>query len=548
MNKLFLLILLLVVWNFSHSQNTVGLISYNKDKTFDGYTLIYPHNQPHVYLLNNCGEIVHTWQDSSIWRPGNTAYITKEAKLVKAKRLNTVVGNPIWFGGGGAIVEIRDWNNKLEWSYEVNDTLRRLHHDICVMPNGNILMMVWVKKTKNELIAAGRDTSRYKNDVLHSEQIIEVNPKTNQVVWKWDMWDHIIQDYDATKPNFGVVSARPEKIDINYAQIQDGSWFHMNAIDYNEELDQIMVSVPTHNEIWIIDHSTTTQQAATSNGGLSGAGGDLIYRWGNPAVYKKGGIQDQLSFYQHGVNWARNFLLPTNPDYGKILFFNNRFNTSFSQVNFIVPPWDMYEWKYKKTNGIWGPTSYNKSIRHPQPTKLFSDILSNAQLLPNGNILILSGRHGYIFELSKENQVVWEYIVPLKNGNSVPQKSMLSINDNTNFRANKYPVNFTAFQGKDLSAKGYMEQLPDQGYCNRLVPVKEQNIESFRLYPNPASNYISVTVPNTVKARLYSYNGALINDLNLSEGVNDINVQHLDEGLYFLLLENGSLRAFSIVK
>lgn len=132
-----------------YGQNTVGLLSYNNDKTYDGYTLIYPHNQPHVYLLNNCGEIVQTWRDSSIYRPGNTAYITKDAKLIKAKRKGVVVNDPIWYGGGGAIVEIRDWDNNLEWSYEINDSMYRMHHDIKVMPNGNILLLVWEKRQKN---------------------------------------------------------------------------------------------------------------------------------------------------------------------------------------------------------------------------------------------------------------------------------------------------------------------------------------------------------------------------------------------------------------
>jgi hypothetical protein len=549
MTKLYLISIYLFIGHIMLGQNTVGLISYNKDKSFAGYNLIYPHNQPHVYLLNNCGEVVHTWRDSSIWRPGNTAYITKEGKLVKAKRNNTVVGNPIWFGGGGAIVEIRDWNNNLEWTYEVNDSLRRLHHDIAVMPNGNILMMVWVKRTKNELIAAGRDSSKYKNDVLHSEQIIEVNPKTNQVVWKWDMWDHIIQDYDSSKPNFGVVSSRPEKIDINYAHTQDGSWFHMNSIDYNEELDQIIVSVPTHHEFWIIDHSTTTQQASTSIGGLAGSGGDLIYRWGNPAVYKKGGAMDQRSFYQHGVHWARNLLAPTHPDYGKIVLFNNRAGSNFSQVNTVVPPWDMYEWRYKKTNGAWGPANYDKTIKHPEQTKLYSDILSNAQILPNGNTLILSGRNGYIFEITRDNQVVWEYIVPLKNGNAVAQGSTLVTNDNTNFRANRYPVNFPAFLGKDLTPKGFIENQPNIEYCNKLVSSQQfNNSPPVTLFPNPTSDLLYITVSLPIKAQIITNTGIKVKEINLAEGINEINVAHLEKGLYYLMSEKGIIKAFNILR
>jgi len=530
---------------FSICQNTVGLVSYNKSKSHDGYTLIFPHNQSNVYLINTCGEIVHSWPDSTIWRPGNTAYITKEGKLIKAKRDRIVVGNPIWFGGGGAIVEIRDWNNNLEWSYEINDSTKRMHHDISIMPNGNILILVWNKKTQTELIAAGRDTSKFKNDVLHSEIILEVNPKTNTIVWQWDLWDHIIQDYDATKPNFGVVSQHPEKIDINFPWIQDGSWFHINAIDYNAELDQIIVSVPTYNEFWILDHTTTTQQAKGSTGGFGGAGGDLIYRWGNAATYKKGSTSDQKSFYQHGVHWATSFLPPTYPDYGKIVFFNNRAGNDFSQVNLISPPWDMYEWKYTKTNGIWGPTNYDKTIKHPIPTKLYSDILSNAQLLPNGNTLILAGRSGYILELTPDNQIVWEYIVPLKNGISANQGEILSINDNTNFRANRYPLNYEGFQGKDLSPKGFIEKSPNAGYCNKLVSTFDSDkFQEIDIYPNPSREKVRIRVNKALDLEIISLDGKIQRKIQLHEGLNEINISELENGIYLFQSSNGYVKSF----
>lgn len=60
----------------------------------------------------------------------------------------------------------------------------------------------------------------------------------------------------------------------------------MNGIDYNPVLDQIALSTHNLNEWYIIDHSTTTAEAATSSGGNSGKGGDLLYRWGNPAAYQ----------------------------------------------------------------------------------------------------------------------------------------------------------------------------------------------------------------------------------------------------------------------
>ncbi|GIR57077.1 MAG: hypothetical protein CM15mP64_4890 [Candidatus Neomarinimicrobiota bacterium] len=40
----------------------------------------------------------------------------------------------------------------------------------------------------------------------------------------------------------------------------NGDWKHLNSIDYNEDLDQIIISSRHHDEIYIIDHSTTMKK------------------------------------------------------------------------------------------------------------------------------------------------------------------------------------------------------------------------------------------------------------------------------------------------
>ena len=99
--------------------------------------------------------------------------------------------------------------------------------------------------------------------------------------------------------NYGVVAENPQLMDVNYleddAALQP-NWWHVNSVDYSEELDQIILSSRTHSEIWIIDHSISTEEAA-------GEAGDFLYRWGNPETYRAGDNDDRVLYYQHDAQW-----------------------------------------------------------------------------------------------------------------------------------------------------------------------------------------------------------------------------------------------------
>ena len=175
-------------------------------------------------------------------------------------------------------------------------------------------------------------------------------------------------------------------------------FLHTNSIDYNPELDQIVLSVLGYNEIWIIDHSTTTEEAAGSEGGCRGRGGDLLYRWGNPAVYNSGTIRDQTLFAQHDARW----IPPGLPGAGNILIFNNgrgRPDGDYSSVVEIAPPLDKNGTYKKKKNTAFFPRSPDWEYTTLEKSDFFSSHISGAQRLPNGNTLICSGEKGRFFEV-----------------------------------------------------------------------------------------------------------------------------------------------------
>jgi hypothetical protein len=228
-------------------------------------------------------------------------------------------------------------------------------------------------------------------------------------VWEWHAWDHLVQDYDASKANYGVVGDHPELIDVNYAASGQTDWMHTNSIDYNGEFDQILLSIHNFNEIWVLDHSTTTQEAAGHTGGNSGKGGDLLYRWGNPAAYRRGTTNDRKLSGQHDATWIDEGC----PGEGNILVFNNGINrpsgSHYSSVDEITPPVNENGEYYLVQGASFGPTAQTWIYTANPPTSFYVSHISGAWRLPSGNTLITNGETGKVFEVTPELTTVWQY-------------------------------------------------------------------------------------------------------------------------------------------
>jgi hypothetical protein len=281
-------------------------------------------------------------------------------------------------------------------------------------------MIGWEYKTTEEAIAAGRDPASLQFHQIWPDHVIEVEPTGSSggiIVWEWHIWDHLIQDFDATKENYGVVEDHPELLDINYG-IHEGKqspdWNHMNSVDYNEKFDQILLSVHNQNEIWVIDHSTTTEEAAGHAGGNSGKGGDILYRYGNPRTYRAGGVDDQRLFGSHDAQW-----IPSGcPGEGDILIFNNgqgRPDGRYSSVDELVPPVDANGSYFLEPGSAYGPEEPLWCYTAENPLDFYAGYLSGAQRLPNGNTLVCDGDNGVFFEVTAAKKTVWSYINTIPN-------------------------------------------------------------------------------------------------------------------------------------
>ncbi len=192
-------------------------------------------------------------------------------------------------------------------------------------------------------------------------------------------------------------------------------WTHFNCVDYNAELDQVMICTPEFNEIWIIDHGTTVAEAAGHTGGRRGKGGDLLYRWGNPVAYRAGGPSDRRLFFQHNAHWIPKGL----PGAGHVLVYNNgqhRPGTAYSSVDEFVLPLDENGLYPRASGKAWGPAEPVWSYSAPTKTDFYSSFISGADRLPNGNTIICSGANGTILEVTPDKEIVWKYLNPAKGG------------------------------------------------------------------------------------------------------------------------------------
>ncbi len=363
----------------------------------EGHFLYTPWHSKTTYLINETGVVNHTWQGD--YYPLYDSYVDHNGSVYLT----------IQSGQGG--VQVIAYNGTTLWNYHYTRDAGYATHDLSILPNGDFLLIMQEVKSAAQAIQKGRDPGTIWFGNFNPNFIIQVHqtgPTSGDIVWEWHVWDHMIQDFDATKDNYGNVSQHPELADINCDYWWNVGWPYMNSIDYNPQNDQILLSAHNCDEIWIIDHSTTTEEAASHTGGTYGHGGDLLYRWGNPQAYDRGTAADEKLYLQHQVCWVK----PGLPHAGNILIFsngNNRPGGYLSSCDEFTPAInnDTGEYYEPPSGEPYGPANLTWQFMLPQ--NLFSDGFGGAQRMLNNNTLICSGWNGIFIEVTPDKQIVWTF-------------------------------------------------------------------------------------------------------------------------------------------
>lgn len=408
------------------------------DELYQGYLFWHQADElatdvvNYAMLLDTRGKVVHRW-DSDLDGGGHTSYLLKSGGLLRTgiRDRRYVKGQPV---AATDTLQITDKTGKAIWelnvrNVDINGNKITFHHDMFPMPNGNILVLFYEEISPKKAAAAGWTAGKGKT--VWSDGVLEIKPdlkkKSHKIIWYWRFIDHVIQNQDAKAANYGVIADHPEKIDGHFPKSyapMNAVRQHLNSLDYHPGMDQIVVSSFIYNEIWLIDHSTTIEQAAGSTGGRRGKGGDLLFRYGNPAAYARGTEKDRLFQHQHDANWVDKGL----PGAGNLLVFNNNTDTGgiarvgtggaaspvaqeqlkgISNVHEISPTIDNGRYVMGKAG-----TFKAKQIWFWKHKAFFAPFQGGARRLPNGNTLLTDTVGRRVWEVAPDGDVVVRYKGP----------------------------------------------------------------------------------------------------------------------------------------
>ena len=200
------------------------------------------------------------------------------------------------------------------------------------------------------------------------DSVVEIKPTYptgGTVVWEWHVWDHLIQDYDATKANYGNVAAHPELIDADGTESRIPSfWNHMNSIDYNA------------------DARPDRAQRARQQRGLDHRPQHHDRRGRRPhrrqdaaraaTCSTAGAIRSPTARARRATRSSTSSTTPSGspagyPGAGNITVFNNGLGRNYSTIDEFTPPVDA-DGNYALTAGAaFGPTTFTWTYKANPP-------------------------------------------------------------------------------------------------------------------------------------------------------------------------------------
>ncbi len=467
---------------------------------FGGFTLVAPLSSTRVHLIDMAGEEVHHWDtlekagESSYLTPRGTLLRCRETPDHPTFQDAGGHGGGVFeYSATGEVLWEFPWDNEHGLQHHDIEELPNGNVLFVAWDRGTREEALAAGRDPDLLEGA-----EWWSGAIY--EVRPTRPKGGEIVWSWHSKDHLIQNYDRDLANYGDPATHPERIDINgdrdpkppsakeqskldaqmraagYAggdpapvedkgkdgdkdedkpeptaeekakkaadkarrdRVRDADWMHTNAVDYNADLDQIVISVRRFDEVWIIDHNTTREEA-------KGPAGDLLYRFGNNYAYGMGEWRERRFLGQHNVHWIESGHIGE----GNLIIFNN--GAKPRRWSTIVEWWAPRDTdgRYPRVDGQpFGPTQYEWSYQADDIQSFYAPFISGVQRLPNGNTLICSGPDGRLFEVTQEGQTVWDWQNAFDPVGPDPEKLKKDRHPDALFRATRYAPDSPAIQG-----------------------------------------------------------------------------------------------------
>lgn len=196
------------------------------------------------------------------------------------------------------------------------------------------------------------------------EKLVEYDPNLGQVIWEWHTNDHVGTNNAAKVP-----------------QKSGQDPYHVNGVDLDPDRNLIVFSAHNTFEVYVVDHSTTTQQAAGTTGGTFGQGGDILFRFGYPSNYGISGGLQYISTAVHSPRWVPKGY----PGEGNIVLFANKSpqSTNSYATGYEVRPFLSGTTFAKKASG-----EFDYEILFAGVGSATTTNMGGMDKLPNGNWLV----------------------------------------------------------------------------------------------------------------------------------------------------------------
>lgn len=372
----------------AHSVYPTGVTRYDPAKAWGHYT-VFSGADENSYLIDMNGNVVQHWPYKGFpaevinpavngGRKGHVFVQLEERKDRNERSFGNGVNNH-------AVAEL-DWDGKVVWRWAGEKAVGNAHqhHEITRLANGNTLVLA------NLL----HKVPGFKLDQLIDDALYEVDP-AGKVVWRWLASEHL-EEFGFTPEQLELVRNThiADYLHFNNAvPLGENKWH--DAGDARFHPDNIIIDSRQANFIAIIDRQTGK---VVWNLGPNYASAEVANPFAGKPTFPR--PVDQLSGQHDAKIIARGL-----PGEGNLLVFDNQGGGGYPAVSFQVSTGSSRVVEID-------PTTKQIVWEYRPGSSFFSAFTSLARRLPNGNTLITEGQTGRVFQVTKEGEVVWEYVSP----------------------------------------------------------------------------------------------------------------------------------------